>query len=71
MCVCVCDRCRVVLLVCVSCVEQEQQKKEEVKTQTQMVLEGQSSLGASRKRLRDLQEKLLELQDSKKAAVTG
>ena len=59
------------LLVCVSCVEQEQQKKEEVKTQTQMVLEGQSSLGASRKRLRDLQEKLLELQDSKKAAVTG
>ncbi len=54
-----------------SCLESEQEKKKEVERQTQEVLEGQTHLSSTRKKLRDLQEKLVDLQESKKAAVTG
>ena len=46
-------------------------KKSEVEEQTENILVGQNKLSQQRRTVRDLQSKLLELQESKKAAVTG
>lgn len=46
-------------------------KKSEVEEQTENILLGQNKLSQQRRTVRDLQAKLLELQESKKAAVTG
>lgn len=45
--------------------------KEKVEEQTAKILRGQNELGEQRKRMRDMQAQLLQLQESKKAAVTG
>ena len=46
-------------------------KKKLVEEQTTSVLTGQNELGEQRKKVRDLQAQLLQIQESKKAAVTG
>lgn len=46
-------------------------KKKEVEKQTQEILVGQNKLGLQRRSVRDLQAQLLEIQGSKKTAVTG
>lgn len=46
-------------------------KKRDVKQQTEEMLAGQNKLGLLRRTVRDLQAQLLEVQESKKVAVTG
>lgn len=46
-------------------------KQKEVEKQTAEVLLGQNKLGLQRRTVRDMQAQLLEVQESKKAAVTG
>ena len=46
-------------------------KKKAVEKQTTAILTGQNELGEKRKKVRDLQAQLLQIQESKKAAVTG
>ena len=46
-------------------------KEREVENHTRKILTGQTELGEKRKNVRDLQAQVLQLQDSKKAAVTG
>ena len=46
-------------------------KKKDVKQQTEEMLMGQNKLGLQRRTVHDLQVQLLEVQESKKVAVTG
>jgi hypothetical protein len=46
-------------------------KKKEVKERTEEMLNGQNKLGLLRRTVRDLQAQLVEIQESKKVAVTG
>lgn len=57
----------------VSCRAQQtvEVKKKLVEEQTTAILAGQTELGEQRKKVRDLQAQLLQIQESKKAAVTG
>ena len=46
-------------------------KKKEVEEQTVKILIGQTDLGEQRRKVQDVKAQLLQLTDSKKAAVTG
>ncbi len=46
-------------------------KKKEVERETEEILVGQNKLSQRRRIVRELQAQLLEIQESKKAAVTG
>lgn len=46
-------------------------KKKEVEEQTGKILTGQNELGEQRRKVQDIQAQLLQLLESKKAAVTG
>lgn len=46
-------------------------KKKEVEEQTGKILIGQNKLGEQRRKVQDIKAQLLQLTESKKAAVTG
>lgn len=60
-----------IMMVASRCQSGVEIKKKEVERETEEILVGQNKLSQRRRIVRDLQAQLLEIQESKKAAVTG